>query len=262
MTGLTMGQKMDYKSDRRFAQTLARGLQVLKAFRPGDGPLGNLELSERTGIPKSTISRLTFTLSVLGYLEHLETYEKYRLGPAAISLGNIANSTIPFMDTAAEMMQSLADEVGALVGMAMRDADAMLITHCWRPVNAPSIWLTVGFKLPLFTTSSGVSYLASLQESAASVLIDGYKETIGFDEDKILSDIANSRQKLQSRGFYSSEGSWNPEIHSVAVPLKSPSFSDPVVFFSGAPSDMISMDTFYTEIGPKLANQVRKIEML
>ncbi|WP_417796617.1 IclR family transcriptional regulator [Terasakiella pusilla] len=253
---------MDYKSDRRFAQTLARGLQVLKAFRSDDGPLGNQELSERTGIPKSTISRLTYTLSVLGYLEHLESYEKYRLGAAAISLGSIANKTIPFMDTAADMMQSLAEEVGAFVGLTMRDADKMLITHCWRPVNAASVWLNVGFKLPLFTTSSGLAYLGAVRPANVEALVENYGDSAGISREEIMKSVEASRFQIENYGFYSSAGSWTSDINSAAVPLRSPSFSEPVTFVCGAPAAMIDMDRFNTEIGPKLVSRIKKIEVL
>lgn len=57
-------------NDRRFATTLARGLSVLRAFRPSNDGLGNAEIAERTGLPRSTVSRLTFTLQTLGYLTH------------------------------------------------------------------------------------------------------------------------------------------------------------------------------------------------
>jgi len=253
---------MDHKNDRRFAQTLARGIQVLKAFRPNDGPLGNLELSERTGIPKSTISRLTFTLSALGYLEHLNTFEKYRLGPAAISLGSIANATIPFMENATEIMQSLATDVKALVGLTMRDADRMLITHCWRPFNAPSIWLNVGFRLPLFTTSSGLTFLSSLPEGSDKTLMESYKGKSDFDEVAVSKAVIEGRNNLMTKGFNAASGNWNPTINAVAVPFRSPSFTEPLVFFCGAPSDMISQEQLDKELGPKLAEHVRKLDIV
>ena len=57
-----------FGTDRRFATTLSRGLSVLRAFRPSDDGLGNAEIAARTGLPKSTVSRLTYTLQALGYL--------------------------------------------------------------------------------------------------------------------------------------------------------------------------------------------------
>lgn len=57
------------KEDRHFVTALARGLEVLSAFRSRDRLLGNQELARRCGLPKSTISRLTYTLTREGYLE-------------------------------------------------------------------------------------------------------------------------------------------------------------------------------------------------
>ena len=52
--------------DYRFMTALARGLSVLRAFGPDNRPLGNAEIAERVGLPKPTVSRITFTLSELG----------------------------------------------------------------------------------------------------------------------------------------------------------------------------------------------------
>src|SRR5262249_32086896 len=55
-------------SQARLVQGLSRGLTVLRAFGPGDTSLSNSELAERTLLPKSTVSRLTHTLTGFGYL--------------------------------------------------------------------------------------------------------------------------------------------------------------------------------------------------
>src|SRR5206468_12926287 len=76
--------------DRNFVVALARGLDVLRAFRPDDGLLGNQEIAARTNLPKPTISRLTYTLTKLGYLTQVPRFEKYQLAPAAMALGYAA----------------------------------------------------------------------------------------------------------------------------------------------------------------------------
>ena len=60
----------EHEGDRQFATTLARGLEVLRCFTPLEPLLGNKEISVRTGLPKPTVSRLTYTLTKLGYLRH------------------------------------------------------------------------------------------------------------------------------------------------------------------------------------------------
>ena len=54
-------------TDRNFVVALSRGLDVLRAFHPNDGLLGNQEIAARTNLPKPTVSRLTYTLAQLGY---------------------------------------------------------------------------------------------------------------------------------------------------------------------------------------------------
>ena len=68
------------EKDRNFVTALARGLELLRAFGTGEEYLGNAELSNRTHIPRPTVSRLTYTLTQLGYLQHNRHLEKYRLG--------------------------------------------------------------------------------------------------------------------------------------------------------------------------------------
>ena len=76
------------KADRHFVTALGRGLEVLACFRHGDRMLGNQDLARACGLPKSTISRLTNTLTKLGYLVYVEDSAKYSLGTATLSLGS------------------------------------------------------------------------------------------------------------------------------------------------------------------------------
>ena len=77
----------DASADRKFITALARGFEVLRAFKPGSGALGNQELSRITHIPKATVSRLTHTLSELGYLRHLKAEGKYEPTESILALG-------------------------------------------------------------------------------------------------------------------------------------------------------------------------------
>jgi hypothetical protein len=65
VAGATNGAK-----DRKFVAALARGLDILRVFTPNDGLLGNQEIAQRSGLPKATVSRLTYTLRRLGYLDY------------------------------------------------------------------------------------------------------------------------------------------------------------------------------------------------
>src|SRR3981081_3314358 len=75
------------RTDRSFVVALSRGLDVLRAFHPNDGLLGNQEIAARTNLPKPTVSRLTYTLTKLGYLTPVPRFERDQLAPPAMALG-------------------------------------------------------------------------------------------------------------------------------------------------------------------------------
>lgn len=229
--------------DRRFATTLAKGLKILQAFSPSDRALGNRELARRTGMPPSTVARMTFTLTRMGFLQQLQPEESYCLGPAVMALGYTARARLSFLPGAEVLMQDLADEVGALVALAMRDGDAAMLTRCWRPRNTPAVWLSEGHRLPLTRSSPGRAILAarkSAPEDPASVRKD--------------------RATLQSRGFLTSIGRWNPNVNGCAVPFWPDSSQEPAAFLCGARAEVLSEETLETMTGPLLLARVRELE--
>src|SRR5579862_6725830 len=117
--GLGLRKRSNYKSantevlhrddpfpgDRQFIGALHRGLEILRCFRAADGSLGNQELAERSGLPKATVSRLTYTLSKLGYLVYLNSEGRYRMGVPVLALGYACLGGIKIRETAQPHMQ-------------------------------------------------------------------------------------------------------------------------------------------------------------
>ena len=95
--------------DRNFITALARGLDVLRCFRPNELELSNNDISERTGLPKATVSRLTHTLCKLEYLVADPRTGTYRLGAGVLLLGFGVLSALDITDRAVTEMQALRD---------------------------------------------------------------------------------------------------------------------------------------------------------
>jgi len=249
------------ETDRRFATTLARGLAVLRAFRPSDDGLGNAEIAARTGLPKSTVSRLTFTLQSLGYLSHTRRGDRYRPGPALMALGNVAASSLSFMELAGGPMQRLADETGTLSLILVRDGAKLLIVKTWRPRDVASLWLEVGHCLPLGGTSSGHAMLAALPD-------DAFDEVVAADERLAEGRGAEIRKtayaQLVTGGFVVAppEAYYTPNIAAVSKPFHAYDLNEPVVFSCGAMPKDLSQERIRTEVGPKLAHTVQGLERM
>jgi DNA-binding IclR family transcriptional regulator len=239
--------------DRKFANTLARGLAVLRAFRASDSGLTHAQISDRTGLPKPTVSRLTYTLCALGYLSHGGRNDRFRLGPSAIALGSVASVAVNFLDLASDAMQQLADDTGTLTLVAVRDDSRMLLVRTWRPQNASTIWLEPGHRIPVFGSSSGMAVVASLSEER-------------FGQLTPKSDMREFRSEgysqLIAQGFtYAPEGTrYARTVNAVSVPYFAEEFGEPVAFTAGAmPSDLPDA-RIRDQVGPALRELVRALE--
>ena len=205
--------------DSRFVSALARGLGVLRAFKRGDtGGLGNQELAERTGLAKSTISRLTFTLSHLGYLHYSQVTGRYSLSVSALALGFSALGGLAVRDVARPMMQTLADRVGCSVAIGAPDGRTMVyIEHC-RGQSPLHIGIEIGSHIRMATSAMGRAYLASLEPAARNILLD---QICAPDEagKAMREGVERAVEQYQRHGFVTSVGEWKQEINSVGVPL-------------------------------------------
>ena len=110
--------------DPRFNNALARGLAIRRAFQLDQKLLGNVELAETTALPKSTISRLTFTLTQLGYLRYREEFGKYELAAGVVGLAYpyLANMALPAI--ARPLIQRRPHADGAEFARLSANADA------------------------------------------------------------------------------------------------------------------------------------------
>lgn len=243
----------EHSPDRKFANTLARGLGVLRAFRASDNGLTNADIAERTGIPKPTVTRLTYTLCELGYLSHGTRNERFRLGPAAVALGSVASLSISFVELASDAMQKLADDTGTLSLIAVRDGDRMLLARTWRPQGVATIWLEPGHRIPMFGSSSGMAVLATL----------GDERFAGLEPDAPLTQFRQEGyDQMLGQGFVvaPTPTRYARTVNAVSVPYYAGEFGEAVAFTCGAlPSDLPD-ERMVNEVGPALRDTVRALE--
>jgi DNA-binding IclR family transcriptional regulator len=248
--------------DRKFVTALARGLDVLSAFTPSDGLLGNQEIAARTGLPKPTVSRLTYTLTKLGYLAHVERFGKYQLAPGAISLGYTALANMGIRNVARPLMQKLADDMAGSVALGAYDRHSVLyIEYCTS--NSPvALRLEVGSRIPMATTSAGRALLAVLPASVRDAILDDIARTQRSEWPQLKDAIERAALDLAERGFAISAGDWYPDVNAAAVPLVLPDGSGAFALNCGAPAFRLSRERLINEVGPQLVETAYKIERL
>ena len=153
------------EKDPQFAYTLAKGLEVLRAFDPASPALGNREIAERTGIGRPTVVRLTRTLALLGYLKYHEPTARYRLAAPVLSFGYPLLCQLGVRQLARPHMQELADFARGAVSLAMRGGDQLVLIETCVDKSAPSARPDVGATRQFEDTSLGHTYYSATSEA-------------------------------------------------------------------------------------------------
>jgi len=79
------GARSVVNGDRKFVYRAARGWKCCAASA-GRRTARQCEIAQRTGLPKPTVSRLTYTLTSSATLRMSRRLAKYQLAPAALAL--------------------------------------------------------------------------------------------------------------------------------------------------------------------------------
>lgn len=240
---------------------LARGLNVLRCFRKGDRFLGNQEIAARTGLPKATVSRLTQTLTTLGYLHHSKRFNQYSLGAAVLSLGYSMLGNSDILQAARPLMQELADSAEASVSLAARDGLHMVyLENCVAHANMITLRIDVGARTRIANTAMGRALLCGLPVDERNELITQiHKATPKEEWPAIKAGIDQGAIDYQQRGFCFSLGDWRENVNSIAVPLIHADGSVQAIN-CGGPSWQLSAEKLEKEIGPRLVEISRRLE--
>jgi DNA-binding IclR family transcriptional regulator len=248
--------------DRQFVAALARGLHVLRAFSSAHETLSNRALSDRTGLSKPTISRLTYTLSRLGYLSHDRETGRYRLGPGALSLGYASLSNLDVRQTARPLMQELAEYAGASVALCARDGLSMIYLEIRRSPDAVGLGLDIGDRVPLAVTSVGRAYLAALSTEAREPILEEIRRSDPAAWPKVSRGIEAAITSMQKYGFCTSMGDWLREIHSTGVPLKTQTPYGALALNIGGLASSLPASKIEKDLGPRLVALARRVDEL
>lgn len=252
----------DPEGDRDFVVALARGLEILRAFRREGDALGNKDFSERTGLSKSTVSRLTYTLQKLGYLSFDANTLKYQLATPVLSLGFSCLAGMGVRQLAKPLMQELADYAGMPVALAGRDRLTMVYLERCKSQSAITLVIEVGSHIKLATTALGRAYIAALRETDRLSLLSEIEKREGENWPSIREGIDEAIRSYRERGYTTSIEEWKSEVNGVAVPYV-PRDGGPVLAFNcGGAAALLTKERIESDIGPRLVELVRRVSAI
>lgn len=248
--------------DRKFVEALSRGLNVLRAFSQGSVILGNQDIARLTDLPKPTVSRMTYTLTKLGYLSYNTQMEKYQLSSGVLALGYAYVSNLKVRQLARPYMDQFARQANMSIGLTCRDRLHMIYVENRLPPEASLLRMEIGLKLPMATTSAGRAYYCAITEKGRKVIDDAMEVKYGAESwPEKKQGLERAMKDYKEYGFCLSIGEWDRNINSAGVPVH---LQDGTIMTltCAAPSYLVSEEKLRGSIAHQLAMLASDIESL
>ena len=245
--------------ERKFVVALARGLELLRAFRSGETFLGNRDFVERTGLPKATVNRLAYTLTALGYLRFDDTLGKYALDAGVLSLGFALLAGNDTLELARPHMRAFAREVGAAVSLGCRDGLDMVYLETIRSETALTLGLASGSRLSMLTSSMGRAYLAVQPADARAALLADLRRAAGRDGPALAAAAQREIDAFATERCCYSFRDWHDDVNAVAVPFREPRDGRWLVLSCSGPASSMGEGVFRARVAPLLKQLARRL---
>jgi IclR family acetate operon transcriptional repressor len=224
-------------------QVLERTFSILEVFTEARPEWSTTEIARSLDLPVPSVHRILAALRRLGYVSQHEDTRRFRLGAAALSLGERARAVADLRPVALGPLRRLSDATGetALLTVLTPERDRGV---CLERVETPQpLRLSVqpGRQLPLHAGASQKALLAFMHEDEIEALIAGPLDR--FCQSTITDPRALRRElkTIRARGWASSYEETNVGVWGIAVPVLSDSDVVCAVGIAG-PSPRLSVD--------------------
>ncbi|MFI6213760.1 IclR family transcriptional regulator [Nocardia brasiliensis] len=136
---------------------------ILDAFDGSTPTLTLLGLSERTGLPRSTVHRILDQMIRLRWLAHAPG--GYRLGLRTLELGGLAADHNEIRDVVSPLLHDLCQRTGMVGHLGVLDGREVLYLDKAGGRFAANVPTRLGGRMPAHSTALGKALLASLEPS-------------------------------------------------------------------------------------------------
>jgi DNA-binding IclR family transcriptional regulator len=242
----------DLAGEADIIQVVSRAFDVLRCFEGHEARLGNLEISSRCGLPRSTVSRLTHTLTRMGQLVYLPQDQKYRIGPSAVAMSTSMMRGLQLRNLIRLRLQDVAERLPGTVGFVIPDRFHLVYLEFARAANALGLNSSTGSRIAMASTAAGHAYTAALDAEVADALLAEMDRELPEGAKLLRPRIENNRRFLREHGYVAACGLWSPHINGLAVPLWSPQYRTFVVVTIGLLAAMYDEARLHREVAPQL----------
>jgi DNA-binding IclR family transcriptional regulator len=218
-----------------FVEALAHGLGLLEAWDPGEVWLTNSTLAERSGMTRSSVSRLASVLVRLGYLAADPVRRgRFRLTTNTLELGFGSSLGSEIASCALPELTRLASDLDVYAAISIRHNDRIqIIENVASPLHPDAVCADVGTLLPICRSVSGLAAMSSLPQHEISPLVARLRSQYGKGWPHLNRNVNRSRDEYVEKGYCASVATLSQHVGAVAIPIQPAGSNEVVVLACG-----------------------------
>ena len=201
-------------------KSVAKAIHLLDILAKERQSLSLLELSQRTGWPKSTIHALLSTMMDYSVIAQDNQDGKYHLGMHLFELGNVVTGTWNALEVARPYLQHIMLKTEESVNLGVMDRDEILVIEHIDSGNPLRVMIERGTRLPMHCTAMGKVLLASIPPSQAKRIIKNVPLQAYTPHTIVsVSDLEAELDKIRNDGYAIENGEMRVGMRAVAAPV-------------------------------------------
>jgi IclR family pca regulon transcriptional regulator len=251
------GEPVD-SDDRDYVNSLARGLNVIRAFNRSRPSMTLSEVAKRTGINRAAARRFLITLVREGYAETDGKY--FRLRPKILELGFSALSSMTLSQIAEPVMEDLSDALDEMSLAAVLDGEWVVYVARATARRVISVDLDVGSRLPAYCMSTGRVLLAAMADEELDRWLAGlnpvrYTDLTVTSKRRLRESVLETREK----GWSLVDQEYEIGFRSLSVPIVDGTGQTVAALNVCCPSPRVSLEDMEARFLPEMQSAAREI---
>lgn len=202
-----------------FIEALARGLDVIRAFKPNRPIMTLSEVASATGLARPTARRMLLTLEELGFVR--ADQNGFALTPRVLELGMAYIGSNGIWEIARPHLEKLVRYTNESSSLAQLDGSDIVYVARVAVPKIITIAVTVGTRFPALQTSLGKVLLAELpQDKLEKALAEPTRSGINPLWKPAESERNRVLAEVRTRGWALTDEQLAPGIRSIAAPVR------------------------------------------
>ncbi|WP_226953636.1 IclR family transcriptional regulator [Mesopusillimonas faecipullorum] len=206
------------RQDRQFVDALARGLAILECLSRAERAMGNGDIARHVELAPSTVSRLTHTLTELGYLRRSEHGRTYELTPKNLTLGYPLLIGMALRDRVRPHLEDICERSGQTLALAIRDDLHMCFVDVAQGSAPRAIRLATGGRLRMAVSAAGIATVAAMSERLRWSTLNRLRGDI-LQREENAQIFEQALEACHRLGYAMVRNAWQEGIGGIAVPI-------------------------------------------